>query len=149
MNRRQFETSLAQEAARARRYGTMSLLMVDVNRFKQVNETYGHQVGNEALKLVAQVLSSSIRDTDICAPLGGEEFAVILPHTDGEEAGTVRERIIRCMNCSPVKAGDLSLPVALSVGIGTFPGDADFIDGLIAAADADMYRVTQASRVLS
>jgi diguanylate cyclase (GGDEF)-like protein len=149
MNRRQFETSLSQEAARARRYGAMSLLMVDVNLFKHVNDTYGHQIGDEALKLVAKVLNSCTRSTDICARLGGDEFAIILPHTDGEEAGAVRERIMRCMSHSPVTAGDASVPITVSVGLGTLPGDADFIDGLVAAADADMYRVKQASRVLS
>jgi diguanylate cyclase (GGDEF)-like protein len=149
LNRRQFEVSLAQEAHRARRYGPMSLLMVDVNLFKRVNDTYGHQIGDEALKLVANALSCCARNTDMCARLGGDEFAVILPHTDADDASIVRDRITRRVSCSPVTAGGVSVPISVSIGIGTLPGDAEFVDGLMAAADADMYRVKQASRALS
>lgn len=148
-NRRQFEALLAQEAARAHRYGEMSLLMIDVNRFKQVNDTYGHQVGDEALKLVARGLSSCSRRTDICARLGGDEFAVILPHTGAQAATGCRDRIARCLANSPLAVGDEEIIITVSTGIATLPGDADTIDVLIAAADADMYRMKQASRVHS
>jgi diguanylate cyclase (GGDEF)-like protein len=97
----------------------MSLLMVDVNRFKQVNDTYGHQVGDEALKLVAQVLSSSIRiptsAPDWAVTISPSFFLILTARTlarsasASSDAGTAR----------PVKAGDRSLPVGLSVGIGT------------------------------
>jgi diguanylate cyclase (GGDEF)-like protein len=147
LNRRQFEASLEQEVARARRYGAMSLLMVDVDLFKTVNDTYGHQTGDEILKMVASVLKECSRNTDICARLGGDEFGVILPHSDRAAAAIVRERIVRRMADTTVATVRHRITVSVSVGIGTLPGDAEHVAGLVAAADADMYRVKQASRI--
>src|SRR5581483_5532923 len=87
-NRRKFEETLQQEVSRALRYGPLSLLMIDLDRFKEINDRHGHQAGDEALKAVARVLQSSCRGTDTCARLGGDEFAVILAHSDAG-AGTV------------------------------------------------------------
>jgi|HubBroStandDraft_1064217.scaffolds.fasta_scaffold512732_1 diguanylate cyclase (GGDEF)-like protein len=87
LNRRQFEKSLEEEVLRAQRYSPVSLLMIDLNLFKMVNNAYGHQTGDEALKLVAEVLKACSRTTDVCARLGGDEFAVMLPHPAREGAG--------------------------------------------------------------
>jgi len=147
LNRRKFEASLDQEAARARRYGAMSLLMIDVDLFKRVNDTYGHQTGDEILKMVASVLKECCRNTEICARLGGDEFGVILPHSDRAAAAIVRDRVMRHLAKTTVGAGRHRIRVGVSIGIATLPGDSEDLAGLTAAADADMYRVKQASKV--
>ena len=145
-NRRRFEEVMAQEVARALRYGPVSLLMIDLNLFKQVNDRYGHQAGDEALKTVAGVLKSSCRGTDTCARLGGDEFAVILPHSNPAAGCVVRDRILQRIASTRVPLDDGEFPVSLSIGVATLPGDAADAAGLIAAADAAMYHVKQASR---
>lgn len=148
LNRRQFEKLIEQEAARARRYGAMSLLVLDVNLFKTVNDTYGHQAGDEALKMVSGVLKACCRNTDICARLGGDEFGLILPHSDRAAAAVVRERITRRMQDSTLAVGPRKVRLSISAGLATLPDDAAQVEGLVAAADADMYRMKQASRAL-
>lgn len=136
-NRRKFEEVLNQEVQRALRYGPVSLLAIDLNEFKSVNDTYGHQTGDEALKAVAQGLQSACRTTDTCARLGGDEFAIILPHSDSAAAAVAR-RVI------PTAQGGLT--IGLSIGVATLPGDAANATELVAAADAAMYDDKQASR---
>jgi diguanylate cyclase (GGDEF)-like protein len=146
LNRRKFEEVIAQEVERALRYGPLSLLMIDVNLFKQVNDQYGHQAGDEALKTVAGVLKSACRSTDFCARLGGDEFAVVLPHADAAATVVVRDRILHSLAATPVPLDGGLLTLSLSIGIASLPDDATASEGLIAAADSDMYRVKQASR---
>ncbi len=145
-NRRKFEEALHAEVARARRYGPLSLLMIDLNYFKQVNDRYGHQAGDDVLKAVSHVLVSCCRTTDTCARLGGDEFALILPHADSAAAGVVRNRIQQQMAVTRAPAGDGELQISLSIGIATMPDDADQAAALLAAADAAMYLVKQSSR---
>jgi diguanylate cyclase (GGDEF)-like protein len=148
LNRRKFEEVLQHEAGMAIRYQPLSLLMIDVNLFKQVNDSYGHQAGDEALKTVARVLKSCSRSTDFCARLGGDEFAVILPQTDAAAASVVRDRIVHTIRQTPAPLGEHRIKLSLSVGIASLPGDANESDALIAAADFAMYQVKQASRSL-
>jgi diguanylate cyclase (GGDEF)-like protein len=145
-NRRRFEEVLNMEVTRSRRYGPMSLLMIDLNHFKQVNDRNGHQAGDDVLKAISRVLVACSRTTDTCARLGGDEFAVILPHADSAAAGVVRNRIQQQIATTSVPAADGELQVSLSVGIATMPDDADDAAALIAAADAAMYAVKQSSR---
>lgn len=145
-NRRKFEEVLANETARAARYGALSLLMIDLDFFKLVNDEHGHQTGDAMLQNVAALLQSCCRTTDTCARLGGDEFAVILPHCDGESAGVVRDRILKECDRAAVSAQGHQLRISLSVGIANLPGDAKNAEQLIAAADRDMYRVKQAAR---
>ncbi len=146
-NRRKFEEVLNQEVSRALRYGPVSLLVIDLDRFKLVNDRYGHQAGDDALKAAAQILQSSCRTTDTCARIGGDEFAIILPHSDPSAAQVVRQRIQQQIARAmvPTAAGQLS--ICLSIGVATLPGDAGSGAELVAAADAAMYRVKQASRL--
>lgn len=145
-NRRKFQEVLEHELNMARRYGPVSLLMIDLNDFKSVNDRYGHAAGDEALKAVACALSSCCRITDTCSRLGGDEFAVILPRADCTAAEVVRDRIQRqiALTTVPVESGELNL--SLSIGIASMPEHANDASGLMAAADAAMYRVKQASR---
>jgi diguanylate cyclase (GGDEF)-like protein len=146
-NRRKFEETLNHEVSRALRYGPVSLLMIDLNYFKLVNDRHGHQAGDDALKAVAQALQSCCRTTDTCARLGGDEFAVILPHSDSSAAAVVRQRIQQHMARTVVPTAEGGLAISLSIGIATLPGDTDSVDKLIAAADAAMYQAKQASRL--
>jgi diguanylate cyclase (GGDEF)-like protein len=146
VNRRKFEEVMQHEVARAVRYGPLSLLMIDLNLFKQVNDHYGHHAGDEALKTVAGVLNSCCRSTDVCARLGGDEFAVILPHTDAAAAPVVRDRILQAIAQTPLPLGERQVRLSLSIGIASLPDDATESEALIAVADAAMYRVKQASR---
>ena len=104
------------------------------------------QAGDEVLKMVAEVLKACCRTTDICARLGGDEFGIILPHADRAAAAVVRERIMRRMADSTLTVGSQKVRRSISGGIATLPGDAQQVEGLVAAADADMYRVKKASR---
>jgi diguanylate cyclase (GGDEF)-like protein len=134
-NHRRFQEALAHEVARAERYGVgFCLLMMDLDRFKSVNDSVGHQRGDEVLRDVAEVLRSCSRESDFAARYGGEEFAMILPHADIDEARRVAERIRgQVADLSAVEPG---LTVTISVGIAAFPDHADDTDGILGAADA-------------
>ena len=147
LNRRRFEEVIQNEFVRALRYGPLSLLMIDLNFFKAVNDRYGHQAGDEVLKAVAGALRTNCRETDTCARLGGDEFAVILPHADREVAAAVRDRILDAAAQTKVLVGEeVNVPISLSIGAATLGAGASDSQELIAAADAEMYRVKQASR---
>jgi diguanylate cyclase (GGDEF)-like protein len=145
-NRRKFEEVLNQEVNRALRYAPVSLLLIDLNYFKLVNDQHGHQAGDDALKAVAQVLLACCRATDTCARLGGDEFAIILPHSDSTAAAVVSQRTQQQIARTSVLVADGELKIGLSIGVATLPGDADNAAALIAAADAAMYHAKQASR---
>ena len=145
LNRRKFEQVLEKEVTRARRYGPLSLLIVDLNLFKQVNDRYGHQAGDEVLKSVAGLLRSCCRETDACARIGGDEFAVILPHTSAAAAGVVRDRILKDTARTSLLIGGQELGLSLSIGTASLVNETN-ASALVAAADADMYRVKQTSR---
>jgi diguanylate cyclase (GGDEF)-like protein len=134
-NHRRFQEALGLEVARAERYGAeFCLLMMDLDRFKAVNDTVGHQRGDEVLRDVAEVLRSCSRESDFAARYGGEEFAMILPHADVDEARRVAERIrAQVADLSAIEPG---LSVTVSVGIASFPRHAPDTDGILGAADA-------------
>jgi diguanylate cyclase (GGDEF)-like protein len=145
-NRRKFEETLHQEVNRAFRYGPVSLLAIDLDYFKLVNDRHGHQAGDDVLKAVANVIKSSCRETDTCARLGGDEFAIILPHSDASAAAVVRERIQERIARTLVPTGESDLTIGLTIGVATLPLDADSAIALIAAADAAMYQAKHTSR---
>jgi diguanylate cyclase (GGDEF)-like protein len=145
-NRRKFEETIHQEVQRALRYGPVSLLMIDLDKFKQVNDSYGHPAGDDVLRTVSQVLLSSCRATDTCARLGGDEFAMILPHSDFAAAEVVRNRIHTQIGNTTVQAGEIALRISLSIGIATLASNGEDAASLIAAADAAMYQAKQNSR---
>jgi len=146
LNRRKFEETMESEVARARRYEPMSLLMIDLNFFKTINDRYGHPAGDEILKTVSITIKSCCRATDFCARIGGDEFAVILPHTDRPGARAVRDRITAEIGRTRATAGGKDLNIRLSIGVATLPDDADNAEALLAAADSAMYRAKELSR---
>jgi diguanylate cyclase (GGDEF)-like protein/PAS domain S-box-containing protein len=150
LNRRSFDESLANEARRASRdHHPLSLLMVDIDCFKQYNDTYGHQKGDECLRRVADALNAALwRAGDAAARYGGEEFAVILPDTSRLGAAAVAERmraaVIRLG--IPHTASTASDRVTVSVGGATIDASTITADALLTAADAALYRAKHAGR---
>ena len=141
-NRRYLMDQLGRELERSQRYQRpMSLLLCDVDHFKNINDTHGHQIGDEVLISFAQSLKQSLRETDWVARYGGEEFVVVLPETTIADASMVAERCRAELAAAPRKVGELAVPITASFGVsGWEPGTPNtLLDKLIAAADAGVY----------
>ncbi|MBI2748069.1 MAG: diguanylate cyclase [Burkholderiales bacterium] len=147
-NRGEFQRQLKQEEERSRRYNrSFSLLMLDIDHFKTVNDSYGHQAGDELLRALAARLGEQTRPVDHVARYGGEEFVVILPETgrDGALVSAGRLRTAVADTAVPVTEGR-TIPVTISIGVATFPVDGESETALIAAADAALYAAKQGGR---
>jgi diguanylate cyclase (GGDEF)-like protein/PAS domain S-box-containing protein len=153
-NRRRFDEALEAlltDARRHRRRG--ALLIVDLDRFKQINDEFGHAAGDEALRAVARLLAANLRQTDVLARdagglvarLGGDEFALLLPEADAAGAETVAGRLVEALAAEPLEIGGKRVQIGISVGASTF-GDGNFpsAEELLAAADRAMYVVKAA-----
>ena len=139
-NYRYFHSKLREEFRRAKRYETsLSIIMVDLDNFKAVNDTHGHRIGDVMLKEVAKILHSNARETDFVTRYGGEEFAAILPNSNAAMAKQVSERMRKAVDDHIFT--EKSLPMTISAGIATFPDskEIDGPDGLVHAADAALY----------
>ncbi|MBI5822570.1 MAG: diguanylate cyclase [Chloroflexi bacterium] len=138
-NRRAFDQFLETEVNRAERYGhLLSLIILDMDSFKEYNDTYGHPAGDERLKAIAIILNDNVRDPDVAARYGGEEFAIILPHTTKEGATILAERLRETAEeQAPGEPGDRAyIPgYTISLGVATFPYDGDTTAALLRAAD--------------
>jgi diguanylate cyclase (GGDEF)-like protein len=148
-NKRRFRDVLGKEAARATRFGhPLSLLMLDIDGFKRVNDTRGHVQGDEVLRRVARTLQEESRTIDEPARYGGEEFAIALPETDLEGAISVAERIRSRIEREGVPAieGGRRIKVTASVGVATIPTSVSDPDGLVRAADAALYEAKRAGK---
>ena len=143
-NRRRFERQLEREVARTERYGhPFCLLLIDLDHFKQVNDTYGHDAGDEALRRVGSAIQSGTRGIDTGARIGGDEFAVILPETDFARGLEVAERLraeIGAMDVAPVGR------LGVSLGLAGLPACAITGAALREAADAALYEAKRAGR---
>ena len=146
-NRREFEDSLANEISRAERFGhSLALILADLDNFKQVNDRFGHQAGDEVLKAFADILRDTVRDIDVAARYGGEEFAILLPQTDLAGAEQLAERLRRSVAGRPFRtAGGGDVPVTSSFGVSAFP-EAGTAGSLFAAADEALYRAKRAGK---
>jgi diguanylate cyclase (GGDEF)-like protein len=127
-------------AASESRGAPYSLLMVDINQLKTVNDSFGHEAGNQALSLVAQCLQRSIRSTDYAARFGGDEFAVLLPSAPAEIADVVVKRIRNNVYKTTLDLGSRMIRCTVSVGVAVYPRDAREMRELLSVADRDMYR---------
>ena len=147
-NHRYFQDRLEAEFNRAHRHQhALSLLLLDLDRFKEINDQYGHAVGDKVLKEACRRLRYHLRVSDIAARYGGDEFAIILPETDLEGARNVAEKMQSGICREPVAAGDLIIPLSLSIGGAAFPADGIVSrEELFHAADQAMYRVKQRGR---
>ena len=152
-NHRYFQEQLAHEVGRAQRYGhRLSVLMLDVDRFKEVNDTYGHLMGDTLLTYLAQLIATKLRTSDIAARYGGDEFAVVLPETDPEKALAVAQKLGQAVSSDRRWQGALleNLGVGISFGVASFPDDGRTADDLLVCADRRLYaakeRRTRTSR---
>jgi len=145
-NHRFLHERLGEEVVRSQRgRRPVSLLMLDLDDFKLVNDTFGHLFGDRVLTWAAEVIRSTLRASDIPARYGGDEFAVILPETDETDARRAAERILDAFAGRPfVDEQRGAVPLAASVGIATFPGDGRTATDLISRADAALYGVKRA-----
>ena len=145
--RRYFLQRLEDELERARRRSaTVAFLMVDLDRFKEVNDTYGHLVGDLVLREMAHRLRGAVREMDLVGRYGGEEFEVVLPEADLELATLIADRIRRAVESVPVAAYDEEVRITVSVGVAVFPRDAGTPVELIERADEAMYRAKELGR---
>ena len=141
-NRRMFDVTLDRELQRARRdSGTVSLFMLDVDHFKAFNDRHGHLAGDQRLQAVARALEQSNRGFDLVARYGGEEFAVILPGCPADESLHVADRLRQT-----IRALAPATPITVSVGVSTFPEDAQDANALLKAADEALYASKHAGR---
>ncbi|HET7784432.1 MAG TPA: diguanylate cyclase [Myxococcales bacterium] len=147
LNRRTFNSLLEKRLREAQRYGRpLSLLLLDIDHFKKVNDTHGHPAGDAVLRGVAQVAQKQARETDLVARYGGEEMALILPETDARGAWAIAERIRKAVAAAAHATEQGSLRVTLSVGVATWTGGGDSPDDLLQAADKALYRAKEGGR---
>jgi len=146
-SRGSLDATIIKEVERASRYGRpLSLLMVDIDHFKKVNDEHGHQNGDLVLREVARILSSSIRGCDTPGRFGGEEFIVVLPELDVTEAGQTAERIRSKIEAHPFSIKDGQIPITVSIGVGVLSEDTKNSNDLVKVADDAMYEAKQAGR---
>jgi diguanylate cyclase (GGDEF)-like protein len=147
-NSRYLNLVLRRETKRASRSGRpLSLLFIDLDGFKEVNDTHGHLFGSRALVEAAAVIRSSARETDVVSRFGGDEFALVLPDTGGEGAYAVGERIRERIAAHRFLTGDgLDIHLTVSVGVATLPDVANSSEELVQAADKAMYRVKDSGK---
>ena len=148
-NRRTFAAAVEREIARAHRYGRpLALAMIDIDRFKRVNDSFGHAAGDAVIRHVVQTVAFGLRRHDLFGRWGGEEFAVALPEADPDCAGAIAERIRRSIEDSPLRSptgGGWPIPVTVSIGIAVLaPGET--LDAFADRADRAMYDAKRAGR---
>lgn len=147
-NRNTFVELSTNELKRAKRQGTdTTFLLLDLDHFKRVNDTWGHPAGDAMLRHVAQVAVQSVRSTDLVGRLGGEEFIVLLPHTSGEPGRRIAEKIRQRLESSPLSWNGQSIPITASFGLSTTSAaQAHSFDHLYHEADKALYLAKQRGR---
>jgi len=153
VNRRYMLEQLQLELGRCKRYGiACSVMMIDLDHFKQVNDQFGHAAGDEVLREVAARIKANLRATDTLARWGGEEFLVLLPHTDKTTAVNVAEKSLAVVKESPVNCCGIEVAVSFSAGISSFEEleqglqVKDMLDVLLGEADKRLYQAKEAGR---
>ncbi|HVU15828.1 MAG TPA: GGDEF domain-containing response regulator [Candidatus Didemnitutus sp.] len=148
-NRREFDRQLHEEWQRIARFQrSCALVLIDIDFFKKVNDTYGHQIGDQVLKHVASLLAGQVRTVDRLARYGGEEFGLIVIESNRAEARETVERLRILLQETPcfIPEKNLTVEVTISAGIAAMPEDADNLDQLIEAADAALYSAKRLGR---
>ncbi len=146
LNRRHYMELMAREQRRAERYSAVySVLMVDIDHFKRINDTYGHQVGDQAIQAMAEASQKALRPTDLLARYGGEEFIITLTHTDRPGAAKVAERLRESVSQIELATEQGVLKFTISVGVSTY-FKRSLLDEIIGYADQALYQAKSAGR---
>lgn len=140
MNRRGFENFFAQELARTQRHNTLGsvMLLIDLDKFKGINDTYGHQAGDACLKRIAECLLKNVRSVDAAARIGGDEFAVMLSHTDPDKAANCVHQIKRALNGLQTVWNGITIHISASIGL-KHVSDTSSFETAYHAADRALY----------
>jgi len=147
LNRRSFFEKCTNEIARSRRLGIPAcMLMVDLDHFKKINDTYGHAAGDDALAAVGAAFRQTLRSIDIWGRLGGEEFGIFLSETNFSEAAIMAERLRACVDAISIQHGQHRIRLTVSIGCTTLPQEAGELDEVLRAADQLMYQAKQSGR---
>jgi diguanylate cyclase (GGDEF)-like protein len=145
-NRKQLDTLLTEEIARARRHGReLSVLMLDIDHFKAINDTHGHLTGDSVLRGLAAILSKRLRPNDRLGRYGGEEFCAILPETPARNAGRIAEELRALVEAHAFVAEDSKVRVTISIGVGTLQEGMD-VAALYRSADEMLYKAKRSGR---
>lgn len=146
-NRRYIEETLSKEFNRARRYAhPLTVVLTDIDHFKQVNDTHGHLAGDEVLRIISRRLQNSLRDADILGRYGGEEFLIVLPNTGTRGGKVLAERLRHAIESEPVTFGDIHLTINISLGITELREDSRDYEQLIGEADKALYQSKEGGR---
>ena len=147
LNHKEFQRRLDENIEGSKRYHyTISLLMIDIDHFKQFNDTYGHQVGDYVLQTIATIIQTQTRTVDVCARYGGEEFAVIVRDDDTFNSLILAERIRSAVYAYPIKHDGIRSQLSVSIGVACFPKDADNAENFIKRADEALYMAKETGR---
>lgn len=145
-NRAHFDEQLEEKLAFADRYGPLSLVMVDIDHFKRVNDSFGHEAGDAVLRRVAGLIQEAVRSTDVCVRYGGEEIVLLLPHTGQEAAFELAERLRERIASTVAFHKGASIPVTASFGVATYPKPVTDRQHLFPQADEALYRAKTEGR---
>ena len=146
-NRRYFNETIDREIARAKRENyPVSVLIMDIDHFKGINDSYGHTFGDEALKVLSTLINDNIRAGDIAYRYGGDEFIIVMPGAGIEIAKKRAETISRAFNTTPIQDGGKQAPATISVGISIYPEHGGDDIEILRAADSALYQAKQAGR---
>ncbi|AKH19684.1 hypothetical protein AAY24_04150 [Sedimenticola thiotaurini] len=146
-NRRKFEQFLDYEVDRATRHQrSFCLIMIDLDNFKHINDTYGHPVGDMALQKLALLLMEQTRKSDVIARLGGDEFAIILPETDFEHGLSSAEKLRHILTDSTLELPDCKISISASFGVVSYPDNGDGVENLNIAMDVAMYKAKHSGK---
>jgi diguanylate cyclase (GGDEF)-like protein len=146
-NRRRFDESLQRELSQSDRFGhPVSLVLVDLDHFKQVNDSHGHEAGDAVLRAVARMLADGVRTVDLCARFGGEELAILLPQTTATGAYELADRLRRRIAGRPIRVNETEIAVTASFGVASYPDVVRSREALFPAADAALYGAKHGGR---
>jgi diguanylate cyclase (GGDEF)-like protein len=146
-NRRYFVETLEREIGRALRYRRdLSLIMFDIDRFKSINDRFGHLAGDHVLKHLASAIQTRIRRDDVLARYGGEEFAIVLPQIDSYNAMQSAEKIRKLVEVAEFKFEDAVIPVTISVGVASLRGEIEDALDFIKQADSNLFAAKEGGR---
>jgi diguanylate cyclase (GGDEF)-like protein len=146
-NRRELTQQLANQLANSRRHDfPLCVLMIDIDFFKNINDEYGHQGGDDAIRHVSKLLAVSLRDGDLLARWGGEEFLAVLPYTDIDQGSAVAQRLCDLVGATPISMGVDGTFVEIHTSIGIAQADGESIDALINRADMGLYEAKASGR---